>query len=125
MRKIVRLELDDYIVKSVGYKSVKDFTDFLINKSNPYDGLFIKNKTPFFNVTDDGGTMCLDLVVYEDNKPENDFFISFCFGAEDFECCASYFQVFGFHKDDIKGRIYKITSYYETPLKELIGYYNQ
>lgn len=125
MRKIVRLELDDDIVKSAGYKSVEDFTDFFINKSNPYDGLFIKNKTPYFNLTDDGGTMCLDLAIYEDNKPENNLFVSFCFGTEDFECCASYFQVFCFHKDDIDKRIYKITSYYETPLKESIGYYNQ
>lgn len=128
MRKIVRLELDDYIVKSVGCKSVKDFTDFFINKSNPYDGLFIQNRAPYFDITDVEGTMCLDLVVYEDNKSEDNPLVSFYFGAEDFECCASYFRIFGFHKYDLyeklyNDELYKIT--YETPLKELIGYYNQ
>ena len=130
MQKIIRLNLDDYI-KSAGYKSVEDFIDFFIDKSNPYDGLFLKNKTPYFDITDDGGGMCLDLVVYRDNEPENDFVIKTDFGAEDFECCASYFQLFDFHNDDIYEndglykRLYKITSYYDAPLKELIGYYGR
>lgn len=130
MREIVRLELDDYdyIVKSAGCKSVEDFTDFFINQSNPYNGLFIKNRAPYFDVTDAEGTMCLDLVVYEDNKPEDNFFISFCFSDEDFECCASYFRIFGFHKYDLYEKLYNEKLYkiiYDAPLKELIGYYGQ
>lgn len=101
MRKMVSLILTDSILKLAGFNNINDFTknfNLILKQKMPYLYETDYGDVPYFNITHRYGYTCLNLVLYADSEPENDYEYQ-DLGIDEFEHFAPYFEAFGFNFD--------------------------
>lgn len=104
MQKTISLTLTDSILKSAGFNNINDFIknfNLILKQKMPY--LYVQTyfyetsygDVPYFNITHRHGYTCLNLVLYADSEPENDYTYQ-DLSTDEFEHFAPYFEAFGF-----------------------------